>query len=156
MHRTQQLVRVGLKPAFVLGICLVLQACAAASLWPFGRKAEPAPTPVTELVIAVPAESAMPVVLQFWERNTLVLDLQDVPSTGRLVLSRREDQPWPARLAFRMSPSRFETLEVRGAVRLLLPVSRGGSEALIAELPAAAYRSDTTEIGLAWGAASAF
>ena len=46
-------------------------------------------------------------------------------------------------MAFRMSPARFETLQVRGAQRVVLPLSTGEGGVVQAELPASAYGKDT-------------
>jgi hypothetical protein len=130
-----------------LGLVL-LAACAA------GRKA--GPDPVREIEILQSADNSAAVVLQYWERNTLVLDLQSVPATGEVQLARLEGNPWPVRLAFRMSPSRFQTLEVRGAQRVVYPVSTNGLEPVTVVLPPAAYAPNTEQIRLRWGPSSAF
>jgi len=93
------------------------------SYWPWKAAPAAAPEPVRELAVNVPADAAMPVVLQFWERNTLVIDLQQVPPAGQFTLTREGDRAWPVRIAFRMSPARFETLQVRGAQRVVLPLA---------------------------------
>jgi hypothetical protein len=114
------------------------------------------PQPIRELEVAIAADTATPVVLQFWERNTLVMDLQDVSSAGQVTLSRREGRSWPARIAFRMSPTRFEVLEVRGAQRVVLPVASGGSTAVTVEIPSKTYDKTTSGLVVSWGPASAF
>ena len=126
------------------------------SYWPWQKAPPAAPQPVRELNVNVPADMAMPVVLQFWERNTLVLDLQQVPPTGQVMLTRDGDKAWPARIAFRMSPSRFETLQVRGAQRIVLPLSTAGDGVVQAELPASAYDKDTMSLQVSWGTHDAF
>ena len=126
------------------------------SWWPGSDAAPPAPVPVRELEVTVPVDMAVPVVLQFWERNTLVVDLQGVATTGQIQLSRREGQSWPARIGFRMPPTRFEALEVRGAQRVVLPLTISGSEAVTVELPPAAYDDSTAALTVRWGARDAF
>jgi hypothetical protein len=59
-------------------------------------------------------------------------------------------------MAVRMAPQRFETLEVRGAQRLVLPVAAAATGAVTAELPPGTYEQGTTELTLSWGASSAF
>ena len=126
------------------------------SWWPGHDEAAPAPEPVRELEVSVPADMAVPVVLQFWERNTLVVDLQGASTSGQITLARREGQPWPKRIGFRMSPARFEALEVRGAQRVVLPLSATGIDAVTVELPPAAYDESTAALTVSWGARSAF
>ena len=142
---------------WLLAGALMLSGCATVkSVWPFGHRAEAAPQPVSELELQLPAEGVAPVVLQFWERNTLVIDLQNVASAGRVVLARRVGNTWPARIAFRMAPNRFELLEVRGAQRVLLPVAAAAGEAVNVELPPGAYAGSTAALAVSWGAKGAF
>ena len=140
-----------------LGCLGAVSGCATVkSYWPWHKAPPAAPQPVRELNVNVPADMAMPVVLQFWERNTLVLDMQQVPPTGQFILTRDGDKAWPVRIAFRMSPSRFETLQVRGAQRIVLPLSTAGDGVVQAELPASAYDKDTKSLQVSWGARASF
>ena len=128
-----------------------LSACASMqSRWPFAAKPVEAPRPVHELAVQVPADVPMPVVMQYWERNTLVIDLQGVPDSGALSLAPETGHAWPARLAFRMPPARFQRLDVRGEQRVLLAVA-AGAEATTAELPAGVYVARTARLDLRWG-----
>jgi hypothetical protein len=106
--------------------------------------------------VKLPATGAAPAVLQFWERNTLVVDLQNVAGAGQAVLVRRAGNSWPARIAVRMAPQRFETLEVRGAQRLVLPVAAEGTGAVTAELPPGIHDQDTAALTISWGGKGAF
>jgi hypothetical protein len=126
------------------------------SWWPWDAPPPAVPPLVRELNVNVPADMSMPVVVQSWERNTLVLDLQQVPPTGQFILTRDGDKPWPVRIAFRMSPSRFETLQVRGAQRIVLPLSTGDGGIVQAELPASAYDKDTKSLQVSWGTRDSF
>jgi hypothetical protein len=123
------------------------------SVWPFGKSRAAAPQPVRELRVEVATDQPMPVVLQFWERNTLVIDMQGASSTGQMRLVREAGNRWPARIAFRMAPARFEALEVRGAQRVVLPVS-AGSGAVTVELPPGVHADGTAAIAVRWGAKS--
>jgi len=125
------------------------------SHWPFAKAKVAAPEPVQELHVEAVAADAAPVVLQFWERNTLVVDLTNVASAGQLQLIRDPARTWPVRVAFRMAPGRFEALEVQGAQRVVLPVSAGNG-AVTAVLPAGAYEGSTTALALRWGARADF
>jgi hypothetical protein len=142
----------------VLVLALALSACAQVrGHWPFRARELPAPVAVHELSVVVAQDAAMPIVLQFWERNTLVVDLQGVAASGALALRPAEGRTWPVRLAFRAAPGRFEVLEVRGAQRVLLPVS-GDRGATVVTMPLApsVHTGVTPELSLRWGAADAF
>jgi hypothetical protein len=135
---------------------LLLTGCASVkSHWPVGRAAVPAPDLVSELELQSPAGSSPAGVRQYWERNTLVLDLQNVTAAGQVVLARRSDRSWPARMAVRMNSQHIEAVEVRGGQRLVLPVSAGAG-AVTAELPPGVYDQATQRITLTWGSRSAF
>lgn len=150
----------------LLAGALLFSGCAAIkSHWPFGKRSGSAPEAVAELELRPAGEGATPAVLQYWQRNTLILDLQNVAAAGQatsgqpagqVILARREGQAWPARMAVRMAPQRFEVVEVRGAQRLVLPVASAGDEAVTAELPPGIYDSSTAQITLSWGARGDF
>lgn len=143
--------------AGLAGSMLLLTGCAGVrSHWPFARHAAPQPLAVAELEVGLPEQGATPVVLQYWERNTLVVDLTSVAAQGRITLRPGAGRGWPARLAFRMSPQRFAELEVRGAQRLVVPVATGGTAPVTAELPPGVYQQDTPELVVSWGAAGGF
>jgi hypothetical protein len=149
MHRNR------VSGSWLLAGVLLLSGCATVKThWPFGRDVAPAPQPVTELELQGAAASGAPV-LQFWERNTLVLDLQNAPGSGQVVLVRRAGASWPARLAVRMAPQRFEVLEARGAQRVVLPVA-SSSAAITAELPPGLVDPSVQTLTLRWGAKDAF
>lgn len=140
--------------AAALAALAVLGGCASVrSHLPFWKEPAAAPQPVRELALQVADDAPMPVVLQFWERNTLVVDLQGVPSTGKLTLVPEAGHVWPAQLAFRMAPARFQQLDVRGDERVLLPVS-AGPEPTTAQLPPGIYGATTTRLELSWGPAA--
>lgn len=139
-----------------LAAALLLAGCASVkSYWPFGRDRAPGPQAVMELELSPAAVGQAGELLQYWERNTLVVDLQNAPASGQVVLARRSDRSWPARIALRMSAQRFEVAEVRGAQRVVLPVASGAS-AVTAELPPGVYDSSTPSLTLRWGAKEAF
>ncbi len=151
------MLRNGLIRAGALILLATLAGCTTfRNHWTFTRSVPPPPPPVAELIVGWPQDGTPPVVLQYWERNTLVLDITNVGGQGRITLRPAPEKTWPARLAFRMAPRRFEELEVRGAQRLLLPVAAAGTEAVTAELPAGLYRKDTVELAVSWGASGAF
>lgn len=125
------------------------------SHWPFGKSKVAAPEPVQELHLESAAGESIPAVLQYWERNTLVVDLTSASATGQVQLVRDQARTWPVRVALRMTPGRFETVEVQGAQRILLPVA-GGSGAVTAVLPPGAYDASTPKLSLRWGGRADF
>jgi hypothetical protein len=141
-----------------LAACVLLFAgCASVrSHWPFARHAPAAPEAVAELEVGLPEQGTPPVVLQYWERNTLVVDLTSVAAQGHVTLRPGAGRGWPVRIAFRMPPRRFAELEVRGAQRLVVPVAAGGTVPVTAELPPGVYQQDTPELVVSWGAAGSF
>jgi hypothetical protein len=135
---------------------LLLGGCASLGAhWPFGSRAVPQQA-VAELAVELPPAGTPPVVLQYWERNTLVVDLTSVAGTGGVTLRPDARRGWPVRIAFRMSPRRFEVLEVSGAQRVLFPVAAGSSTPVTAELPGGVYGASTPALLVSWGAAGSF
>ncbi|HMA11201.1 MAG TPA: hypothetical protein VKO83_04895 [Steroidobacteraceae bacterium] len=124
------------------------------SHWPFGKAMAAAPEPVQELRVEAADAGSMPV-LQYWQRNTLVIDLTTVPAAGQVQLVRDPARAWPAQVAFRMTPGRFEALEVRGAQRVVLPVA-AGTGAVTALLPPGTYDSSTARLAVRWGSRAGF
>lgn len=151
MHRNRALAAVTLACLAMLAGCATVK-----SYWPFVRRAAPPPEAVNELVVTTPENSPPQVVLQYWERNTLVLDLQNSASTGQILVALRAGQAWPARIGFRMSTTRFEALEVRGAQRVVLPVSSQGAGPVTVELPPGVHAAATPQIAVRWGAVGSF
>lgn len=151
MHRNRAIV-----PLLAAVLAASLTACASVrEHLPFAKHAEPVPRPVRELSVAATDGTTTPVVQQYWERNTLVVDLQGVPSAGSLRLAPEAGHTWPARLAFRMSATLFQQLDVRGEQRVLLSVAPG-PEPTTATLPPGVYATTTTGLDLRWGAAGVF
>lgn len=136
---------------------LLMAGCSSLGAhWPFRSQGEPARQAVTELAVELPAEGAPPVVLQYWERNTLVVDLTNVTGTGGVTLRPDAERGWPVRIAFRMLPRRFEVLEVRGTGRVLLPVASGSTVPVTADVPAGVHAADTPALRVSWGAAAGY
>ena len=122
--------------------------------WPFGHRASPAPEPVEELVIE-PGGNPPPAFLQFWERNTLVVDMRSATGTGTVTLTPRAHTVWPVRIAFRVTPGAIGQLEVQGAERSVFPVASTGAAPVDLELGPSAYTQRTPTLTLAWGPAPA-
>lgn len=137
------------------GVVIVLAGLAGCaslgSRLPWHRAPVPAPTPVHELRIEAPAEAQMPIVLQFRERNTLVIDLTSVASTGSIRLQPGTSSGWPVRLALRFQPGRFETVEIVGAQRVVFPVTVDGSGPSTVDVPPAVHGKGVDALTVRWG-----
>ncbi len=132
-----------------------LSGCSGLSVpkmtWPFGAKVVPAPQPVDEIAFEA-AEGASAVAYpQYWKRNTLVVDLQSAPSSGRMTMRPRSPDGWPVRLALRVTPGAIGQLEVQASQRVLLPVDAGAKPPVDLELAPSIYRRDTPAIVVSWG-----
>jgi hypothetical protein len=117
----------------------------------------PDPVAVRELDVQAGGNASITLVPQFWERNTLVVDLQGVPPAGELRLRPRDGGAWPVRLAFRAAPGRFAVVEVQGAQRELLTVSgERGAGVVTMPLAPSVHAGTTQELRVRWGPAEAF
>jgi len=132
-----------------LAALLTLGACSHLH-WPWHHAPPPPPAPVHALEVS---GSATPP--QYWKRNTLLIDLSGVSSSGSVVLAPAAGNPWPVRLAFRVRPGTFGALEVRGAAREVLPIDSAGVNPVDLELPPGIYTAGTPQITVSWGPAAA-
>lgn len=138
-------------------LILSLSACTTVhdlTHWP--EPTVPAPTPVAELQLVMPADAQVPIVLQFWERNTLVIDLAGVAAAGSVGLRPGASGQWPVRMALRFQPGRFEAVEARGAQRVVLPVTEDRTGVATVELPPQIQPAAGELLQLRWGAKSDF
>lgn len=118
---------------------------------PWHRAPAAAPVPVRELRVEAPADAQMPIVLQFLERNVLVVDLSEVASQGSIRLHPGPTGRWPARLALRFQPGRFERVEVQGAERVIYPVTADGSGRATVDVPPAVHGPGVDALTVRWG-----
>jgi hypothetical protein len=121
--------------------------------WPWHHEAEAAPIVVHELVItnAEGKDAAYP---QYWKGNTLVVDLRLGGAQGDAILKPREHTFWPVRIAFRVLPGQFGTLEVKAAQRAVLPVTTsGGTKPVDLELAAGVFVMKSPQMAVSWGPA---
>jgi hypothetical protein len=118
--------------------------------WPWHRKQAPAPQEVHELVVTAPQGSSV-TVQQYWNGNTLIVDLRSAGGMGSASLQPREHTLWPARIAFRVIPGQFATLEVRAYQRVVLPITAVGTQPVDLELAPGVYLMKTPEITVLWG-----
>ena len=142
--------------ALIAALSLSLSACALHLPWK--RRPPPAPQPVHQLTIAPDTGAAggaagvSAVITQFWDRNTLLLDLTAVGGEGGAILTPIAALGWPVRLEFRVQPGSFARLEVLGAQRVVFAVPSQGAPLLL-HLAPGAYRTDTGQITIRWSAA---
>jgi hypothetical protein len=139
--------------AVLMGAAALVTACGhfPAMRWPWGHKAQSAPTAVNELVETDPSGNVASYP-QYWKRNTLLLDLHAVAAEGSLVLTPRAGTVWPVRLAFRVTPGSIGVLEVRGEQRMILPVAQEGRTPVDLELVPGVYGATTAQITVRWSA----
>ncbi|MCS6948771.1 MAG: hypothetical protein NZM12_14270 [Steroidobacteraceae bacterium] len=140
--------------AALLGGCAAPQSGRLAKLWPFGKRPEAPPAPVEILTLsALEAQTAVPSVQQFLERNTLVIDLRSGGSRGGFVAQPAAGERWPVRIAFRALAGQFGQLEVRGAQRALLPLHAAGAGPVDIPLSFTVWSQDTSQLRVEWGPA---
>jgi hypothetical protein len=129
---------------------LVLSGCAMH--WPWKRRPVPPPQPVQQVSIASDAAGAVVTIPQYWDRNTLLLDLSGVSGEGAANITPIKALGWPIRLEFRVRPGSIKLLEVLGAQRVQYAVPAQG-EPLLLKLAPSAYHADTPQITLRWSVA---
>jgi hypothetical protein len=124
--------------------------------WPWHHRPPPAPAPVHELDIsagagASVASDAAGAYPQYWNRNTLVVDLSAASGSGGVMLKPAAGSAWPVRLAFRVTPGSIGLLSVRGDQRLVIPVTPAAGKPIELELAPHMYTSKTAQILVSWG-----
>ncbi|HEY6452769.1 MAG TPA: hypothetical protein VIX87_09250 [Steroidobacteraceae bacterium] len=136
----------------VLALCAGLAACAVH--WPWRHRPAPAPQPVEELSIQpAPGPAGAPApIQQFWDRNTLLLDLTALRGEGAATLRAAAARGWPIRLEFRVQPGNFARLEVQGSERVVFEIPDQGHTVVLKLSPDACV-PDTPQITLRWSAA---
>jgi hypothetical protein len=127
-------------------MCLALSACAIH--WPWKHRPKPAPQPV-HYVTAVSDGGS---ISEYWDRNTLQLDLTGLSGEGSATLNQIKSVGWPIRLEFLVRPGSFGRLEVIGAQRVVYEVPAQGAN-LVLKLAPGVYPADTASITLRWSAA---
>lgn len=121
----------------------------AARLWPFHHKAAAAPAAVNELV-AEAAEGVSTVSMgQYWDRNTLLVDLTAASGEGRVRLRPAAGASWPVRLGFRVQSGSVARLEVEGAQRVTYLVPATGGQVVL-KLDPGVYTARTAALTVAW------
>jgi hypothetical protein len=150
MMQDRRLSSSGRSIALVTALSLVLSACAMH--WPWKRRPVPPPQPVHQVSIVTDASGSAATILQYWDRNTLLLDLSGVGGEGGATITPIKALGWPIRLEFRVRPGTIGHLEVVAAQRVIFAVQSQG-DPLLLKLAPGAYRDDTAQITLRWSAA---
>lgn len=140
---------------------LLLAGCSSLDVpklrWPFAAKPVVAPEVVDEIVFESPQAGA-PVTAfpQYFQRNTLVIDLTSAGATGSVVMRPKTAAGWPVRVSFRVKPGSFAALEITAGQRVLLPVVGAARRpTLDLPLPPSLIRARSDEpLQLRWGAAT--
>ena len=142
--------------AAVAAACLALTACGTMKkMWPFHKKAKPAPEVVHELDL-VNADGSAATYPQLWSRNTLVIDLTGVGGSGTVAARLPEATTWPVRIAVRVRPASIQQVEFQGEERNVLPVSAEGTKNIDLEISPSVYTPTTAAIYISWGAMPVF
>jgi len=131
---------------------LLLSLSACAMHWPWQRRPLPPPPPVHQVTIVADAPVATTTIVQYWDRNTLLLDLTAVGGEGGAIMTPIKALGWPVRLEFRVRPGSIGRLEVLAAQRVVYGVPAQGAPLLL-KLAPSAYHADTAQIMLRWSAA---
>jgi hypothetical protein len=140
-----------LRVSLIVALTLALSACGTMSkMWPFGKKPKPGPEIVNEVEL-VNADGTTAGYPQFWQRNTLIIDLTDVSGSGNVAARLREETTWPVRVAVRVRPASVQQIEVRGEERNVMAVSPQGVKPIDLELEPSVFRPTTSAIYISWG-----
>jgi hypothetical protein len=119
--------------------------------WPWSAKPAPPLERADELVVTMGETSSVANFPQYWQRNTLVVDLQGVAGTGSVAMKPRTGTQWPVRLAFRLLPGQVGSIEVQGDQRVILPLTADGAKPMDLELVPGIYTSKTEQLVVRWG-----
>ena len=125
------------------------------NIWPFHKKAKPAPEAVNELNL-VNADGSPASFPQYWRRNTLVIDLSGVGGSGNVAARLPEATTWPVRVAVRVRPGSVGQIEIQGEERNVLSVATEGTQPIDLEFAPSVYTPNTAAIYISWGPMPAF
>lgn len=136
--------------ALIATLSLSVSACAMH--WPWKRRPVPPPRPVHQVTIVPDTAVAATTIVQYWDRNTLQLDLTAAAGEGGATVTPIKALGWPVRLEFRVQPGSIGRLEVVGAQRVVYAVPGEGAPLLL-QLAPGAYHPDTQQITVRWSVA---
>lgn len=120
--------------------------------WPWHRHGAPGPQSVQELSIQMQGVAGAKSIAQYWDRNTLLLDMRAISGEGSAVVAPRAGTAWPVRLEFRVRSGSFANLEVSGVQRVQFTVPAQGAVTLL-KLDPGVYLANTAAITLHWSGA---
>lgn len=123
--------------------------------WPWHHRAPPVAPAVHEITIAADDSGAVSsaAIVQYWDRNTLLLDLTGLSGEGQVtLLPIMARGGWPVRLEFRVRPGSFGRLEVRADQRVLFAVPAQGTASVL-KLAPGVFAPATKSITLRWTSA---
>ena len=143
----------GLAGALALAVAPACPALALHLPWHHRAHRAPVAAPVPGLNIVVAGQPAgTAAVPQSWQRNTLLVDLTQLPDAGSATLTPPPNTGWPARLAFRVRPGGIASLTVEGAQRVQFTLPARGA-AMTLQLDPGVYVVKTPTLTLHWSAA---
>jgi hypothetical protein len=131
--------------------CATSHAVLHPSTWhmPWRKPGTPPPAMVSELAVRTPDGATALSVPQYWNRNTLRVDLSAMAGSGTLSLLPSAVNGWPLRIEFVVRPGSMQQLEVSGDQRVVFNVGTSG-ELLLLPLGNGAYTPATKLLALRW------
>lgn len=143
--------------AAILAVAVLTLVCGCSHVprphWPWQHKQAQPPQAVHELDISSAGGTALELP-QYWNQNTLIVDLQSAGSSGQAVLKPRAHTLWPVRIVFRVMPGQFAALEVRARQRVVLPITPAGTQPVDLELAPGVFVMKSPQMTVTWGASS--
>jgi hypothetical protein len=118
--------------------------------FPWTKKPEAPSNRVDELVVTLGDGTNVASYPQFFQRNTLVLDLREITGSGSVVVQPRTGTTWPMRMAIRVRPGQVATVEVSGDERMVFPVTNEGMRTVDLELSPGMYSPTTHQLVVRW------
>jgi hypothetical protein len=118
--------------------------------FPWTQKPEAPSGRADELVVTMGDSTNVASYPQFWQRNTLVLDLREIAGSGSAVVQPRTGATWPMRMAIRVRPGQVATVEVSGDERMVFPVTNEGMRTVDLQLSPGMYSPDTHQLVVRW------
>jgi len=126
--------------------------------WPWHHHAKVASTQAVSVLAVMdggaPTAAHGARIAQYWERNTLLVDITHLRGAGSATLTPvAANGGWPVRLEFRVQPGTIARLQVQGAQRVTFVVPAHGA-AEVLKLDPGVYLADTAHITVRWRAAA--
>jgi hypothetical protein len=119
--------------------------------FPWTKRPEAPSGKADELVVTLGDSPNVATYPQFWQRNTLVLDLREITGSGSAVVQPRTGTKWPMRMAIRVRPGQVGSVEVSGEQRMVFSVTNEGMRTVDLELAPGVYTTSTHQLLVRWG-----